>query len=346
MLLALLLACLHRPAPAPQCAMAEDLVVRTEDGAPIALHHHRGPGPPVIVVHGLSSNHHCWDLAPGRSLAVALVEAGFDAWLLDLRGHGDARLARPRAEPGWDVDDYGQYDVRAAIDHVRAATGYARVGYVGHSMGGMVLAVYQAIWGDEALAGVVIVGSPMEFGHPERLLRWSQRGFALGSLLSQVPSPSVARAAAPLGVRQPLHADDLLFSTENLSAEGRTLMFQRAVSPVYKQELRQFERILERERFVSSDGSVDYGAELARMRAPLLVIAGRHDRVAPPDRVRATWEAAGSPEKRFVLAGKINGFEADYGHLDLALGDRAEREIYPLITGWLQSRWPEQRGAP
>ncbi len=270
---------------------------------------------------------------------MALVEAGFDAWLLDLRGHGDARRARPRAEPGWTVDDYGRQDLKAAIDHVRAETGYTKVGYVGHSMGGMVLAVYQAAWGDDALAGVVIVGSPMEFGHPDALLRWSERGFALGSLLSQVPSQTVARAATPLGERQPLHIDDVLFAAENLDDEARTQMFKRAVSPVYKEELAQFERILETGAFVSADGSVDYRAELAKLTAPLLVIAGRVDRVAPPDRVRATWEAAGSAERRFVLAGEMNGFAVDYGHLDLALGDHASQEIYPLITGWLKSRW-------
>lgn len=342
----LLIACLHRPPPSPQCLGAERVELRSEDGAPLALHHHPGAGPPVLVVHGLSSNHRCWDLAPGRSLAVALVEAGFDAWLLDLRGHGDARLARPRAEPGWTVDDYGRKDLKAAIDHVRAATGYERVGYVGHSMGGMVLAIYQEAWGDEALAAVVVVGSPVEFGSPDALLELSQRGFALGSLLSQVPSQSFARLAPPLGRRQPLYADDLLFSAESLNEQGQKLMWRRAVSPVYEEELAQFERILAEGRFVSADGAVDYREALARLEAPLLVIAGRVDRIAPPDRVRAYYEAAGSADRRYVLAGRANGFSVDYGHMDLTHGDRAEREIYPLITSWLRGRWgdPPERG--
>lgn len=341
MWLLLIAACLHAPPPAPQCALAEDTVIRAEDGAPLALHHHAGSGPPVLVVHGLSSNHHCWDLAPGRSLAVALVEAGFDAWLLDLRGHGDSALARPRAKPGWTVDDYGQKDLKAAIDYVRAQTGYARVGYVGHSMGGMVLAIYQATWGDDALAGVVIVGSPVDFGDPDALLTWSRRGFALGALISRVDSQAFSKMAAPLGADQPFHIDDLLFDAENLSEPGRSQMFERVVSPLYRNEQRQFETILRARRFVSADGAVDYASALSRLHAPLLVIAGRADHIAPPDRVRPYYERAGSAERRYVLAGKENGFQADYGHLDLTVGDHADQEIFPLITGWLSGRFTE-----
>ena len=126
-----------------------------------------------------------------------------------------------------------------------------------------------------------------------------------------------------------------------MTPEARTLMFTRAVSPVYEAELAQFDRILGEGRFVSADGAVDYRAALAELDAPLLVIAGRVDRIAPPDRVRPYYESAGSAERRYVLAGRQNGFAVDYGHMDLTHGDHAAREIYPLITSWLRGRWGE-----
>ena len=117
--------------------------MQTEDGATIALHHHPGDGPPVLIVHGISSNHRCWDLSPERSVATALVAAGFDPWLLDLRGHGDALTdAQGRRQwGGWTMDDYGQHDVPAAVAYVLAQTGEDKIGYVGHSLGGMIGAV-------------------------------------------------------------------------------------------------------------------------------------------------------------------------------------------------------------
>ena len=338
----LLIACHHRGPSPTQCALAETVEVRTEDGAGVVLHHHAGKGPPVLVVHGLSSNHWCWDLTPDRSLADALVAAGYDAWLLDLRGHGDARDVHPRSKPGWTVDDYGRYDLKAAINYVRNHTGYAKIGYIGHSMGGMVAAIYQSIYGDDALAALVVVGSPVDFADPDRLLILSERGFALGSLLPDIRTPAVARAVMPLGEHQPLHADEILFNPDNLTGPARDLMFRYAASPVYRNEVRQFNRILAEGRFVSADGAEDYAADLARLRAPLLVISGRVDRIAPSDRVLAYYRAAGSPEKRYVLAAKANGFSADYGHLDLPLGDAAAAEIYPLIVGWMAGRWPTE----
>lgn len=327
--------------PPTSCSNAEQIQVPTDDGGAVALHHHPGPGPPVIVVHGISSNHHCWDLAPDRSLAVALVEAGYDAWLLDLRGHGDARFDA-RGEPqrgGWTIDDYGRYDVPAAIEAVRAATGAHKVGYVGHSMGGMVAAVYTALYGDDALAALVVVASPVEFSDPDPLLALGGASMTAGTVLGRVHTPMMADLAA-LMRHAPFRFDDILFSSDNLSPAARRLMYQQVVSPLTRGELRQFSGILQQGRFTSEDGSIDYLDALSRLRTPLLTIAGRADQVATADRVRPWVERAGSAEKRFVLAGRVNGFLHDYGHLDLTVGDDAAEEIYPLITGWFEGRWP------
>lgn len=339
-LLALALAGRAEAPVVESCPTAIDHALQTPDGAWIHLHRHPVAGPPVLVVHGLSSNHESWDLAPDRSLAVALNEAGFDAWLLDLRGHGDAWSPTLRTRPTWTVDDYGVHDVNTAIEHIQDQTGFPTVGYVGHSMGGMVAAIYQAVHGDDALAAVVVVGSPADFGDLEPFLGLGERGFRAGSALPSFSSPAGAKGLAAFGQRAPLHADELLFSAPNLSPAGQRAMYHRAISPVFRHELRQFARILDERRFVSADGSLDYGAALAQLSRPLLVIAGRGDLIAPADRVRAFYDTAGSKEKAFWVAGRSAGLMADYGHMDLILGDRAADEIFPRITGWLAGRFP------
>ena len=80
--------------------------VPTADGAEIVLEHHAtAGGPPVVLCHGISSNHFFWDLEPGRSLALYLQERGYDVWNMDLRGHGSAEVdgAGKKQRPGWTV---------------------------------------------------------------------------------------------------------------------------------------------------------------------------------------------------------------------------------------------------
>src|SRR5690606_26287692 len=63
---------------------------RTRDGWQLALHHRPpargGHGTPLLLCHGMGSNRFNMD-GPGRaSLARHLQAAGFDVWVLELRG--------------------------------------------------------------------------------------------------------------------------------------------------------------------------------------------------------------------------------------------------------------------
>lgn len=323
---------------ASHCVATERHTVATADGAEVVLHRHPSEGGrPVVVVHGISSNHHCWDLAEQRSLGAHLAAQGLDAWLVDLRGHGDSRFGVDgrRLRSGWTVDDYGHQDLPAAIDYVRQETGQPQVALVGHSLGGMVAAIYASSHpgGDASLSALVAVGSPMDFSDPDPVLAsslWAARIY--GPLLPVVPSPLAARMQGALpGHVTPI--DDLLFN--DLSEDARALMYERVVSPLVGGELRQFGQALHTGSFTGAEGIVDYGALLGRIETPTLVIAGRADRIAPPDRVKPYYDGVGAREKRFVVAGRAFGFAADYGHLDLPLGDHAAQEIFPLISAWV-----------
>ncbi|MFH1465562.1 MAG: alpha/beta fold hydrolase [Pseudomonadota bacterium] len=339
--LALLCGCYLEVPEHPPCGVESSIFVPTDDGAVIHLHRHQADGPPVLVVHGISSNHYCWDLDPERSLGTWLAARGFDTWLLDLRGHGDARRDPEgrHLDRRWVMDDYGLHDLPAAIAYVREATGAEKIGYVGHSMGGMVAAIYASQLGDDALWALVAVGSPVDFSDPDPILLLTRGSFDLsGRALPMLATPPLARLANTLGASLPVDLQDMLFVDMEPDAARR--MMRTVVSPLWPGEMRQFARLVDEGRFTSYDGAHDYTAEMANITVPTLVIAGRADRVASPDRVRGYHDAVGATEKRFVVAGVENGFAADYGHLDLPIGDHAPGEIYPLIEGWLREHAP------
>lgn len=344
-----LVGCAHRRppmAPAPPMA-AEVVVLATEDGAAVQLHHHPAAGPPVLVVHGLGSRGQYFDLNEDQSLARALQGQGFDAWLLDLRGHGGLQKGADgrHLKAGWTLDDYGRYDIHAAIQHIQASTGHAQVGYIGHSMGGMALAIYQSWHGDAALAAVVILASPVDFGDPDPLLKASGRAMLAGAALPSL-HPEVFGGMAARRARLPLHAEAMLANMENLGAETWAAMVAHGTGPLSRGELLQLHQVVRSGCFCSMDGSRDYLRDLSQLSAPPLVFAGRADGIAPADRVKPFYDHAGSNHKAFEIAGRIHGYGADYGHLDLTAGRRAPAEIWPLIFAWFEGRWTDALALP
>ena len=312
--------------------------VATPDGAEIVLTRYaEAGGQPVILCHGISSNHHFWDFGPERSLAQHLHGAGFDVWNLDLRGHGyaTADASGERSHTTWSVDHYGRYDLPTAIAHIRQATGRDDLAYVGHSMGGIVLAIYLASTVRPAFTSAVIVASPLDFRDPDDVIE-TLFHIAPRVRMHHLPTPAAAGFLAGLGALRPYAVDDYFYNGQNLSHATQRRALRRVVSPLYRGEIRQFLLAGIDGNFRSADGRTAYRHYLEHVRMPMLFLAGRADRVVHPDRVKAYYEAVGSAEKSFVVLSVANGFSGDYGHLDYGVGDAVREEVFPLITDWLK----------
>ena len=283
----------------------------------------------VVLVHGISSNHRFWDLAPGRSLVNHLSERGFDVWNVDLAGH--APEAHGSHGPS-SIDDHGRFDLPAVLAHVRAQSD-GPIHYVGHSMGGMVLAVALATTDlERELASAVVVGSPLDFADMDEVFEGALRLRRLGRI---VPSPAAARLMAVTQRNTLWTIDRLLYNPDNLTGGSEALMLRRVVSPLGKAEVAQFALAQPDGAFRSADGTVTYRDVLGHVRLPMLFIAGRADCLVPPDRVKVYYDSVGSADKRFLVAGVANGMHADYGHLDLGVGDTVAVDVYPPIVDWL-----------
>ena len=328
------------PEQAPHCEQTEVVRLVTADEAEVVLHRHPGAGPPVLVIHGIASNHRSWDLTKERSIADVLQVTGFDTWLIDLRGHGEAMVLTNGAKQryGWSIDDYGAHDLRAAIQHIQQVRGGGKVALVGHSMGGMVAAAYHGHHGDDAVSALVIVGSPIEFSERDFMMNIGDLAMKMGSVWRSLAMHTGAEILGQIPGPVPLHGEGILFNPKNLAPEIRTLMLQNVVSPVSRDEMKQFSQIFKHGKFISADGTIDYGMALSTMNSPLLAISGGSDKIVPPDRVSPWVDAVATTDTTYIEASMEHGFSADYGHLDLIMGDAARHEIHEPIRQWLSDR--------
>ncbi|MFO0725784.1 MAG: alpha/beta fold hydrolase [Myxococcota bacterium] len=318
-------------------------------GHAIALHRLALPRPqrfrtPVIVCHGMAVNRFSMDAhqdgqgSDRLSLARTLRRAGFDVFLLELRGRGNA-LVPPGAD--WSVDDEVREDVPAAIDRVCQETGARDLLWVGHSKGSILQLMLHSreLPAAAKVRGVVAIGSPSTVRFQREKL-----GFLVpvGELLLKIFGRLPFRRSAPLltPLAPVLHRVGGRWETlleMNPPASLRHIfasIFEDVSGGVLRQMLtwvRHPDGAL-----LGTDGFV-YEQHFDRIRVPLLLIAGARDLLAPPEAVGWVRDRAKNAEITWILAAKANGFSADYGHGDLVLGERAPEEIFPPIVAWLSA---------
>ncbi|MQM26977.1 alpha/beta fold hydrolase, partial [Glycomyces albidus] len=133
-------------------------------GAAVLRHYageRAGSGPPVLVVHSLVTRSWVLDLAPGRSLIAALLEAGHDVYLLDwgTPGPGDA---------GRGFDDYVG-TLMLAEQAVRERSGHADLHVVGYCLGGTLALTAHAALGDGGLASLTAIAPSIDTAVDGRL---------------------------------------------------------------------------------------------------------------------------------------------------------------------------------
>lgn len=235
----------------------------TPDGTRIALHRIGNPHHPrVLLVPGTFSNHSFWLGTRGIGFARTLSDAGYEACVLDPRGHGLSD--RPTRNDKWDIDDWAREDLPTALRSIASREQPAFL--IGHSAGGAVtLAALSAEPDLRALTRAVItIGTPVP---------WLQPWRGAGAWLIKMTSLMLGRFPAKI--------------------------LQLGPEDELPHVMSQWMNWNIRGHWIGDDGA-DYSAGLADLEMPFLMIAAEQDRFfAPPYACRGLFDMMGAPAKRF-----------------------------------------------
>ena len=243
-----------------------------------------GSGPPLVLLPAGPGLDHGY-FHPYLSALAPFARVIY----LDPRGCGRSVLAGPA---GYSLDA-----MVADLEDVRREMGLETIDLLGHGMGEAVAALYAA-------------------RHPERVGRLIFLGAAL-EVVSLPESPGLLSAATP-GMREAIEA---LPGNRYLSEDGRMRERLRILAPLMFHRLtdRSFhnafaERITTSAEahdalapgFAGPEPAAALAAALGRLKAPVLIVAGRHDRTSSPEAAEAVRRAV--PGARLVILEESGSF--------------------------------------
>jgi len=120
------------------------------------------PNGALLIVYALVNRPDMADLEPGRSLVQALIQRGFDVYLVDWgRPSGADRLRS--------LDDHVSHYLDACVDFLRAHLSVAAITLLGICQGGTLATIYAALY-PHKVARLTTTVTPIDFHTPDDLL--------------------------------------------------------------------------------------------------------------------------------------------------------------------------------
>ncbi len=312
-------------------------IITTPDLWRIRLYRHKakkGPGEPVFLCHGFMSNQWNFTVPPGESMADLLASEGYDCWLIDLRGARSSIPAPGRTLDEPTVDDYLLKDIPTAIDYIRDATGFDKVHWVGHSMGGMLLYAYDAVFGPKHLASGTTLGSPIgftgvKFHRPSTLFLIRKSSGRLFRCVQRI-------LVSLLNLFHPqFDAVPINWKNMNKRIDVKALFSSLEVPPIPVAE--SLANAAQKRVWRVNDALVDVFENLPNLHVPLFAIFGAADPFVPVPTIDGFFSAIPIEDKKLLLLSKENGHAADYSHVDLAMGPEIHKEVVKPIVEWFQA---------
>jgi polyhydroxyalkanoate synthase subunit PhaC len=316
-------------------------VLHTEAGLTLRKYGQDIPdGPAVLLVPAPIKKAYIWDLSPSVSVVRRWLEKGYQVYLAEWTPGNDPELG---------LDDYGDRLLGACQRAIASDSGNTRIILAGHSLGGVLAAVFACLH-PEMIRAIVLLEAPLHFGGDcfAPLVRATPDARTIAQAFRQVPGTflsEVSMMASPQAFQQERLLDRYL-SIANPYAMATHMRVERWTHDESPLPGRLFAEVVEwlyrEDRFMR--GTLAIGQHQIGPRdllAPLLNVIAPRSVVIPPSSVLPFHEVAASQAKCVLR------YDGDIGvnlqHVGVLVGVNAHVRIWPAIFEWLET---ESKGLP
>jgi polyhydroxyalkanoate synthase len=293
----------------------------------------RAHSTPVLLVYALINRPYILDLRPENSFIGHLLREGHDVFLLDW------------GTPGWEdrdttLDELVGEHLPKAVERMRRAGAGDDYTLFGYCMGGTMAVVHAALR-PEGLRNLVALTAPVDFAEGGTTSVWTDArhldAAGVAAALGNVPGalidfgnkmlrPVTNTVGVQATMWERLLAGEDMTSWLAMNAwVNDGVAFPGAAFAQWVRDYYQENRLVRGELSIGGEP-----VDLARITAPLLVIAGTNDHIVPPASARPLVDLVSSADREYL--------ELPAGHVGLLAGSRARETLWPRVAGWLGTR--------
>ncbi|HZP45856.1 MAG TPA: alpha/beta fold hydrolase [Candidatus Binataceae bacterium] len=290
---------------------------------------------PVVIVYALIKRPYILDLQPDKSVVRALLNQGFEVYLIDW-------LPPTKADTELGFEEYVGVELANAVHAVQQSEDVDQVHLIGYCFGALLALLYTATH-PEAVRNLVTLTIPFDMGVREigiYHLVDSMSELAVDLVTKVYGNCPAWMVNANFLSMAPVHhgLDKYVGLYRNAQRDGYAEMFElferwmMSDVPIAGRLFRQlvidlFKRnALARGEFRLGGQKVD----LRRVSCPLLNVVAEHDDVVHPRSSLGLLEHVGSTDKANVTF--------PVGHLGAVVSGGAMRKLWPQIGAWLAAR--------
>ncbi len=289
---------------------------------------------PLLVVFALVNRPYILDLRTGKSVVSHFVNRGLDTYNLDwgVPTPGDRHLA---------IEDYVLGYLEHAIDAIRERTGSEKVNVLGYCMGGSMSAMYTALR-PEKVKNLILLAAPVDWSQKDCLLAvWTdEKYFDVDKLIEVYGNAPAQYLQASFLLLKPVQnlVEKYVNFYENMEDEKFLEDFFAMETwlndniPVAGETFRQFVKYCFQKNLLIQ-GKLELGGrrvDLKQITCPILNLIATNDHLVTPSQSHPFNNAVSSTDRKTIA------FPA--GHIGMAVGSRAHRELWPKVCEWLEER--------